>query len=151
MATNAALSRTLFRAIERRDDRSREKYTKQTGTLKIDHRLLAPGAVVAGDSRFTLELFEDGRYEVAIDSVAVDINGVQTILGHIAGQQLGTFSLSEKNGIILADLSDPLNGRFFKVKTSSVGGEHIVLEYDLESMPATYDVSVTNGPNMRNR
>jgi hypothetical protein len=116
-----------------------EAYTRQIGSITINSNILRQTDTALKQSALVLNLFPNAAYTAAVEKVERDLNGVLTISGRIAGQQISTFTLSEKDGIAVADLTDMAAGRVFKIKYSAPMGQHVVIEYDPTNMPARYD------------
>ena len=132
-------------ALDAAGDRSTdftEPYTRQISRVTPSQALEASPSLLTEGSHLVLSLFPDATYTTVVDSVTQDINGVRIIQGHLVGEAMNTFTLSEHEGVVIADLLDPRSGRQFKVKYINSRNEHVAIEYDLTNMPPRYDVEV---------
>jgi len=115
-------------------------YTRQVRAIALDAGVLRGAGGLPKGSRLALNLFPDATYTTVVEKAVFDINDALTITGRLPGHRLQTFTLSEKDGIVLADLLDMNTGRMFKIAYTATNSQHLAIEYIPTHMPASYDL-----------
>jgi len=110
-------------------------YMKRQGRIGIAVNLIvAAQALKPGDS-LTLNFFEDSPYTVIVRTIKHDTNGIVTITGNIAGEDLSTFILTGSPESYLITLQDLSKSIVYRVSGDMLQGEGAVSEVDQKKMP----------------
>ena len=117
-----------------------EPHVRRTRAVLFDVALLAAESPLKAGDLLQLELFDNVLYPVVVDRVVRGPSGALTIQGTIQGRDFATVTLTSQKGVVLGTVQDVENRRLYRIRSIERGRFHLVLDYDVESMPPTYDL-----------
>ena len=123
-----------------------EAYVRQSRAVRFDTKLLAISSPLKVGDTIILDVLSNLTYSVVIDSVTHDPFGSVSILGTIAGAKLGTVNLTANNGAVIGTVQDLDKNRLFSIRCVGTERTHYILDYDVERMPARYDLPAIEPP-----
>lgn len=117
-----------------------EKYITQTGVVAIPINAVELCAQMTKGDILQLGFFAKSAYSVTVQSVTRHDNGVVSVSGTVAGQDMQTFVFSVgADGFVI---TMPVLGkhRLYRVVGDARKGRGVVTEIDLTKMPPSYDL-----------